>query len=111
MKYGYPKGICYKCKKKRGIWCKKFKKLIKLALKIDCDYGNNMEQKKYNYLKMKIYKKNFSECRYFKLKKPVDRRELDKYYCGHVKNEESECEYVSCPLGYKINTFKDDKNG
>ena len=46
MKYGYPKVICYKCKKKRGIWCKKFKKPIQLALQTDCGYGNEIVEKR-----------------------------------------------------------------
>lgn len=51
----------------------------------------------------------YSKCEYFELKKPIDKRELDKYYCGHEENMESECEYASCPLGYSINTFKDSR--
>ena len=49
----------------------------------------------------------YSKCEYFELKKPIDKRELDMYYCGHEENMESECEYASCPLSYSINTFKD----
>lgn len=53
----------------------------------------------------------YSKCEYFELKKPIDKRELDMYYCGHEENMESECEYASCPLGYSINTFKDSGGG
>ena len=45
------------------------------------------------------------KCEYFELKKPIDRRELDKYYCNHEENMESECEFASCPLDYNINIF------
>ena len=43
-KYGYPKVVCYKCKKKRWNWCKKFKMPILLALQTNCNYGNKLEE-------------------------------------------------------------------
>ncbi|BDI54942.1 MAG: hypothetical protein [Asgard archaea virus VerdaV3] len=49
----------------------------------------------------------YSECEYFELRKPVDKRELDMYYCGHEDNMGDECEYASCPLDYGVYTFEE----
>ena len=50
-------------------------------------------------------KNNYKDCEYFKLIKTIGTGELDKYYCGHEENMESECEYASCPLDYKAKVF------
>ena len=42
--------------------------------------------------------KDYKDCKYFELRQSINKRELDKYYCWHPKNMESECEYASCPL-------------
>ena len=47
------------------------------------------------------------KCEYFELKKSIDKKELDIYYCDHEENMESECEYASCPFDYNINMFID----
>ena len=41
---------------------------------------------------------DYKDCKHFELQKSTDEKELDKYYCWHPKNMESECEYTSCPL-------------
>jgi len=49
--------------------------------------------------------KNFMECKYFELIKPIDEGELDIYHCNHPKNEESDCEFTFCPKNKQIEFF------
>ena len=49
----------------------------------------------------------YIDCRHFKLIKAIDEGELDKYYCGHVDNMESDCEYASCPLNFTPESFEE----
>ena len=44
--------------------------------------------------------KKFKKCNLFEIIHPIDKKELDKYYCWHHDNMESECEYASCPRNY-----------
>lgn len=51
-------------------------------------------------------KGKYFNCKFFELIKSIDKQELDKYYCRHKDNLESECEYASCPRNYAAHTFE-----